>query len=984
MRKLFLLISILTLSIAVNAATINITPTSPYGENDNLRKAVYYAAAGDEIVLADGTYFEPYTGGYLALNKSLTIKAAEGAHPVVQMEAYAQLTASAKVKFQGIKFDGSVQGSYEYYFRAYDVSASSLIFENCEFYDIKNEVFRAKSDVHMDSLIVNNCYFHNNKKNIVYFEASGTEGRQTCDKLVFTNSTVAKSDSLKNYTSTIDIKPYGTSNTDAIKVIIDHCTFYDNPTINTDHSAIRPYHLTDVTISNCIFVKGPNQKQKRNATSCYGGNINNCLVCGLDHSSSGHQSGPTVTGNIVADPLFNDLANNRYTYDGNWSTGSISPARGTATDGSDLGDPRWYTDEIIPSTNIASLYFLEGSKAKLEGNIFYSAVDSLHYENKSVNGIAYWKIHAERKCMINATVNYKVGSASGTLFKLVILDAEKNQVGDTLRMSRHDGDGNKLLTGSITIPDAGDYTIKLINTIAHSSGKINGVTLSYVGGAVQDISTSANTTLNVADAWFSGCTRDNDKTYIQYPSSETSSAWIKWNIATSETKYYDLTVNVNTEYAHGFTATIYEDEETAPVASVTEGSFVNTTGDGLALELGRVNLIGGKNYVVKVTNAPNGSQAKVTSVVFAPVVASATALPGTLAFSNAVLSEKANITDGMLYFNEPGADKDPRGEWAQWEVTTDHGGLFLFTMGVTSTNGQNYKITIKDDGDNVLDYYEASYDSGDKTIKHYFALNTGTYFVKVENTRSYSKGHLTSLVVTEPAGVVTLDEADTNTDAWSDKVVDKDAEGPLYDVQIIRTIKAGMYNTICLPFEVTSAQAKEIFGSDVQLRTLESATIEEGDFVLNLNFTSTSSMYQGTPHLIKTSRDIVNPVFIGVKFTEATPGTSTASRANLKGNFVKGTIPASENNLFLGANNTLYFPTVDTEIKGMRAYFIIHDAPAGAIKRARIVEGSQVATDIELVESQEPQTKSQKMIVNGQLYIMYEGQMYNVQGLRIK
>ncbi len=982
MKKFFLLISVLTLSIAVNATTINITPTSPYGENDNLRKAVYYAAAGDEIVLADGTYFEPKTGGYLALNKSITIKAAEGAHPVVQMEAYAQLTASAKVKFQGIKFDGSVQGSYDYYFRAYDVSASSLIFDNCEFYDIKNEVFRAKSDVHMDSLIVNNCYFHNNKKNIVYFEASGTEGRQTCDKLVFTNSTVAKSDSLKNYTSTIDIKPYGTSNTDAIKVIIDHCTFYDNPTINTDHSAIRPYHLTDVTISNCIFVKGPNQKQKRNATSCYGGNINNCLVCGLDHSSSGHQSGPTVTGNIVADPLFNDLANNRYTYDGNWSTGSISPARGAATDGSDLGDPRWYTDETIPSTSFASAYDLLGTKAQLKGNIRLNASNHIEYYNNSENGTAKWKLHIGRTCRISAVADREAESTSGCTLTLTVYNADGDEV-SAISAARSDNDNDIIFPGTLNIPEEGDYTIVLTNAVSWSSAILEKITLTYEGGAVKDIATDANTTLNVTDVWFSGCTRDNEKTYIQYPSSSTSDAWIKWNIATSETKYYDLTVNVNTDYAHGFTIAIYEDEEAEPVASVTEGSFVNTTGDGLALELGRVNLIGGKNYVVKVTNAPSGSQAKVTSVVFAPVVATATELPNTLAFSNAVLSEKANITDGMLYFNEPGADKDPRGEWAQWEVTTDHDGLFLFTMGVTSTNEQSYKITILDNLDNVLDYYESSPGSGDKTLTHYFALNTGSYFVKVENTRSFSKGHLTSFVVTEPAGVVTLDEAATSNESWVGKVVVPEAEGPLYDVQIIRTIKAGMYNTICLPFEVTSAQAKDIFGADVQLRTLKSADLVEEGQVLDLSFEQTSGMYPGTPHLIKTSRDIVNPVFTGVKFTRETPATTTKTNANFVGTFIKDEIPADPNNLFMGANNTLYFPTVNMPILGMRAYFVIHDVPAGAVKRARIIENEQVATEIELIMEQ-PNANGQKLIENGQLIIIRDGVRYNAMGVKLQ
>jgi hypothetical protein len=420
---------------------------------------------------------------------------------------------------------------------------------------------------------------------------------------------------------------------------------------------------------------------------------------------------------------------------------------------------------------------------------------------------------------------------------------------------------------------------------------------------------------------------------------------------------------------------IYEDEEASPVATVSE-SFTETTGTLTLTD--RVNLVGGKNYIVKVTNPTTGSQAKVTSVVFAPVVATATTLPGTLAFSNAILSEKANITDGMLYFNEPGADKDPRGEWAQWEVTTDHDGLFLFTMGVTSTNGQNYKITIMDNSENELDFYEASPESGDQTLKHYFALSAGNYFVKVENTRSFSKGHLVSFEVTEPDEVVTLNEAATSNESWVGNI----EAATTHDVQIKRTIKAGMYNTFCLPFAVSSDMCKDIFGSDVQIRTLDSATVDE-DFVLTLDFKKSSDIYPGTPVLIQTSRDIVNPVFTGVKFTRETPSATTKTNANFAGTFVKTALEANENILFLGANNKLYFPTASVDIYGMRGWFVIHGVSASAIKRARIVENHNTATDIEIVGSHK-KVESQKLIENGQLVIIRDGNRYNVMGNKIQ
>ena len=981
MKKIYLLISILLLSLTVKAAVINITPTSPHGTHDNLRLALYYATADDEIVLADGTYVEK--DNYLYFDKNITIRAAEGASPVVQIVTYAQIKDSANVKISGIKFDGSQQGSngnsYSYFIRFYDATHTSLELENCEFYNIAQYVLFGNSASHTDLLKVNNCYFHNNKKNAIYFEASSTPGVQTCDRLEVKNSTIANTDSLENYTSTIDIRPYGTDNTDAIKVIVDHCTFYNNPTINTDHSAIRPYHLTDVTISNCIFVKGPNQKQKRNATSCYGGTISNCLVYDLNYSSNGHRGG-TVTNNTIADPLFNDLANNNYTYDANWSTGSISPAIGSATDGSNLGDPRWNRDnEVLPSSNIASSYDLLSTKAQLTGDVKLNASNHIEYKGTSTPGTVKWKLHVSRSCYITAVADREAESTSGCQLTLTVKDADGNTVGSPLNAAASYNDNDISFPDTIFFSEEGDYTLILTNSTANSGAILEKISLSYLGGAVQDISSSATTTLNVADALFTdGFSRaDGQVSPGSWKPEGQPLGYVKWNIATSETKFYDLTLNFSSDNAHSMAVNIYEDEEASPVATISE-SWTETTGT-LTLS-DRVNLVGGKNYIVKVTNPTSGSHAKVTNVVFAPVVATTTALPNTLDFSNAVLSEKAHISDDMLYFNEIG-DTNPQGQWAQWEVTTDHDGLFLFTMNVTSENGQTYKITIMDNSENVLDFYESSHDSGAQTLTHYFALTTGTYFVKVENTRSYSKGHLVSLAVTEPADIVTLDEAATSNESWAAKTEEENT----YDVQIIRTIKAGMYNTFCLPFAVSSSQCKDIFGSDVQLRTLDEATVD-GDFVLTLNFKNASDIYPGTPVLIQTSRDIVNPVFTGVKFTIAAPSATTKTNANYAGTFVKSSLEANPNILFLGANNKLYFPTTSVEILGMRGWFVVHDAPAGAIKRARIVENSHVTTDIELVQPDEAAKLdgSRKILRDGQLIILRDGVQYNVLGARMK
>lgn len=947
-----------------------------------LKAAVEAVWPGDTIVLANGTYSEAEV---MEFNKSIVVMAAAEASPVIAQHYYSKITSGADVKFIGIKFDGSIYPANDYCFYPFDNTAGNeLHFENCEFVGFNSYVLYNGGSYSLDSLIVNNCYFHNNtKSSVIYFEKHATEGSQTVKGVKVTNSTFANNATTPSYSVIFVRNQTGTTVSD-VEVTVDHCTFYNNPTTDTDHSSIRSYKSTKVNITNCIFAHS--EAYDRRATSCYGGSISNCLTYNLtkDASQNAHRQeggAPTLSNNTTGNPLFNDLVNNNYTYDANWSSGSISPAWRSASDGTNLGDPRWDRDnEVIPSSSIASTYDLLSTKAQLTGDVKLNASSHIEYKGTATPGTVKWKLHVERACMISAVVDRETDNTSGCKLTLTVKDADGNEVDALAMTSGSYSDADINLPGTITFTESGDYTFILTNSTSSSTSALEKITLKYEGGAVQNISSSTNTTLDVADALFSSdFTRaDGQVSPGSWKPEGQPLGYVKWNIATSETKFYDLTLNFSSTNAHSMAVNIYEDEEASPVATVSE-SYTSTTGTLTLTD--RINLVGGKNYIVKVTNPTSGSEAKVTSVVFAPVVASATELPNTLAFSNAVLSEKANITNGMLYFNEPGADKDPRGQWAQWSVTTDHDGLFLFTMGVTSENEQSYKITIWDNSKNELDYFEANPGSGNQTIKHYFALNTGSYFVEVENTRSFSKGHLTSLVVTEPAGVVTIDESATDNTAWVDKVVDKSAAGPLYDVQILRTIKAGMYNTFCLPFAVSSDKAKDIFGSDVEIYTLDAAVVT--DNVLYVTLKKASDIYQGTPVFIKPSRDIVNPVFNDVKFTVSAPESTTKANANFVGTFVQTTLEPDQNILFLGADNTLYYPAVSIPIKGMRGWFVVHDisGPAYSIRRMQIVNKSDAPTGINTVN--ENANQATKTIMNGKLIIIRDGVMYDIMGRRM-
>ena len=241
---------------------------------------------------------------------------------------------------------------------------------------------------------------------------------------------------------------------------------------------------------------------------------------------------------------------------------------------------------------------------------------------------------------------------------------------------------------------------------------------------------------------------------------------------------------------------------------------------------------------------------------------------------------------------------------------------------------------------------------------------------------------MVSLVVSIPSDLLELrDDATTNA------VIDANKNVAGKKIQTIRTIKGGMLNPICLPFGVSDNMVKNVFGEDVELYVLNEATIDETGFILNLNFTPRSDIYQGVPQLIKTSRDIVNPVFDGVEIAVTEVSSTHKSKADFIGTFVQMNLDANPNILYVGANNNLYYPTETMQLKGLRAYFLVHDTPSGApIRGARIVSQEDAATDIEFVSSDENQTSKtvQKILQNGQIFIIRDGVRYNVMGVRIQ
>lgn len=155
------------------------------------------------------------------------------------------------------------------------------------------------------------------------------------------------------------------------------------------------------------------------------------------------------------------------------------------------------------------------------------------------------------------------------------------------------------------------------------------------------------------------------------------------------------------------------------------------------------------------------------------------------------------------------------------------------------------------------------------------------------------------------------------------------------DVLVRRTINACSWSTICLPFAMTEAQTKEVFGDDVQLAYFTGYDVEkDGDNVtsITVNFEAddlSEGFEKNYPYLIKTSKDITEFVLT----TAITPDDiqesfSSGKGANKKSGKFIGTYQANtvvpENSLFLSGNKFWYSMGL-TKMMAYRAYFTLND-----------------------------------------------------------
>lgn len=203
------------------------------------------------------------------------------------------------------------------------------------------------------------------------------------------------------------------------------------------------------------------------------------------------------------------------------------------------------------------------------------------------------------------------------------------------------------------------------------------------------------------------------------------------------------------------------------------------------------------------------------------------------------------------------------------------------------------------------------------------------------------------------------------------------------NVTLKRTMAKGVWNTICLPFDVTYDDAKAAFGNDVKIAELDGSSTGTTLSFKNANNTGIKA---AKPYLIKPSIAYPAEGYVFKNVTIASDKivpeevSTDDSSFGFVGIYNKTDIYTGIDNTifsgefyaaFLGANNTVYkanpVKEPGKETKGFRAYFAIPNGTATSALRVNIdgTATSIKSINSEVVESNAPVYNLQGQRVDG-------------------
>lgn len=221
----------------------------------------------------------------------------------------------------------------------------------------------------------------------------------------------------------------------------------------------------------------------------------------------------------------------------------------------------------------------------------------------------------------------------------------------------------------------------------------------------------------------------------------------------------------------------------------------------------------------------------------------------------------------------------------------------------------------------------------------------GTYPVTIGGTRVNGTSLDTEAafnVKVVSAHSVVLDELSTEAPAAAMGV----------NVVVKRTIYAGEWSTICLPFAMTAEQVKTAFGEDVELGDFTGCTQDEETQKVKVNFAAATAIEANHPYIIKVASAIASFTVEGVDVAPTAEPMVQADKSKKNynsfiGNYVNGT-KVDDYGLYL-MGGKFWYSKGNVACKAFRGYFVF-DSVDVDYDAARLMFSFDDATGISSVK----------------------------------
>jgi len=231
----------------------------------------------------------------------------------------------------------------------------------------------------------------------------------------------------------------------------------------------------------------------------------------------------------------------------------------------------------------------------------------------------------------------------------------------------------------------------------------------------------------------------------------------------------------------------------------------------------------------------------------------------------------------------------------------------------------------------VFDHWEASCEEGEEK-------QPGDYFTAPYIFDEYDVQTITVTAYWRDALILLDDDSNQPVGSKNADIIAANDGTTDLTVQLQgRTLyKDGKWNTLCLPFALSAEQIAvhaDFSGATLmELDTDGKNGFDTTDGTLWLTFKKATAISAGVPYLVKwdaAGTDFTSPTFSGVTISATASTTATGTSAGLEevqmvGCFSPVAVTADDKSiLFLGEANTLYYSTIDRDIRSCRAYFSV-------------------------------------------------------------